>query len=236
MVVADRNQAGMMRQGLIMEGDRYWFACVTVERWPQTTKERLLQAQERLLQALQSNISSGLTDLELLPNRHLFRALSSTELQEIRADRVTVLAFFSSKRLLRSLELDLRDLQNACQTWTEGFDGQLLMNQASMEEQAFHVHRLLLNLLSVFQSFLDHTTVRTKRRYGRRSAEAEYWRQAREPCSNQSFAYRVVRYLRDYAQHVDIPSIELNKSEDELIRLELNPQDFLDDLSQTREK
>ena len=100
----------------------------------------------------------------------------------------------------------------------------------------FHVHRLLLNLLSVFLSFLDHTDSKTHRHYGRRSAVAMHWKQARDPSSNQSFAYRVVRYLRDYAQHVDIPRISRYRSEGELSRLQLNPEDFLDDFSRAREQ
>jgi hypothetical protein len=175
------------------------------------------------------------TDVGAMPHVDLFRKLTATELHEIRQDTACILGFFSSKNLLRSLELNLKDLQSTCEIYLQPFDNRRIITPEALEEQSFNLGRLLFNLLSAFRSFLNHTDVMIKRCY-RGEIEATQWLQAKDAAYKASLAYRLMYYLRDYAEHVAIPSITVYVSQDEPARLEFDRDEFLDDIRQAGKK
>jgi hypothetical protein len=57
------------------------------------------------------------SDVGAMPYIELFRKLSAAELHEVRQDTACILGFLSTKNLLCSLELNLKDLETACETF-----------------------------------------------------------------------------------------------------------------------
>ena len=70
---------------------------------------------------------------------------------------------------------------------------------------ALTVNRKLSSFLSAMRSFLDHSEMRIKRRYGNTSLEADAFRSACSTLFDQSFAYRFAYKLRNYSQHFSRP-------------------------------
>ena len=63
-------------------------------------------------------------DAGAMPHIDVFRTLAPAEVQDIRRDTAMLLAFFSSQRLMRGLEINLTELEKACRTF-------LVQNQAT---------------------------------------------------------------------------------------------------------
>lgn len=75
-----------------------------------------------------------------------------------------------------------------------------------LEDDLVHtLNRRLRGFFSELRVFLDNTEAKLKRRYGKDSGE---WRAFKDACARQfdnSFAYRFVYGLRNYAVHVNLP-------------------------------
>lgn len=74
-----------------------------------------------------------------------------------------------------------------------------------MERRSLHINRLLLNLLSMARTYLDHAETTLNRRYGESSPELNNFKTATSRAYDDSFAYRFLYKLRNYAQHCGMP-------------------------------
>lgn len=78
------------------------------------------------------------------------------------------------------------------------------------------LNRMVLNLLSSIRTYLDHTETILKRKYGAPSLEYKQFQEMTSRGFDDSFAYRFLTKLRNYAQHCGLPSgsIQHNHSEE----------------------
>jgi len=106
------------------------------------------------------------------------------------------------------------------------------MTSENMNASSISFARLILNLTSMFRSFLDHGNAAITRRYGAKSTELAEWKSKQSEQFDKSRAYRFMSQLRNYCQHVGMPplnfsisqsldkegaSIEMNFPRDELL-------------------
>lgn len=71
------------------------------------------------------------------------------------------------------------------------------------------VERLVLELMSAFRAFLDHSETYLKRRYGKESKNFAIFKAATSKEYDNVFAYRFIYELRHYIQHCDFPDISI---------------------------
>ncbi|MFG0924753.1 hypothetical protein ACF8SB_03445 [Pseudomonas sp. CJQ_8] len=94
-----------------------------------------------------------------------------------------------------------------------------------LDEMSFSFSRLLLNLLAMFRSFLDHGSAALTRRFGIDSPEFRAWQAAQSAEYDGYVSYRFFSNLRNYAQHVGMPPLHFSvdqSTEREGIRIGLD--------------
>jgi hypothetical protein len=74
-----------------------------------------------------------------------------------------------------------------------------------VHEMIVRVNAALLNFLGAMRTFLDHTETRLKRRYGNESIEVSTFKANASRAYDNSFAYRFLYKLRNFAQHCGMP-------------------------------
>lgn len=87
--------------------------------------------------------------------------------------------------------------------------------------------RLLVNLLSMFRIFLEHSETVLVRQFGKDSQELDEWRSATAREWDGVFAYRFIYALRNYCLHIGMPPLQVSYSSsanDDSISCELNIQ------------
>jgi len=114
--------------------------------------------------------------------------------------------------------------------------GNLLENNlVDMQIIYRNANRLFLNYLSSGRTLLDHTETYLKRKYGKSSKEILKFKYKTNKVYDESFEYRFMYKLRNYAQHCGLPineiiySINNNREKNER-KLNLNPMFNVDKL------
>lgn len=65
----------------------------------------------------------------------------------------------------------------------------------------------LMNALSMFKSLREHAEVSLLKRFGKGSPQHKSWLSCQSSIYDRSFAYRLFHNLRNYCQHVGLPSL-----------------------------
>jgi hypothetical protein len=73
------------------------------------------------------------------------------------------------------------------------------------ESAILHLNRYILNYLAAVRTFLDHTELRLKRRYGENSPKVDNFREACAREYDTHFSYRFLYSLRNYVLHCGLP-------------------------------
>jgi hypothetical protein len=73
-----------------------------------------------------------------------------------------------------------------------------------------------LNWLLSFRAYLDHKQAQLSRRYGKASAELSAFKDVCSTAYDDSFSYRLCYRLRNYAQHVGFPPLQVTIQEVEI--------------------
>jgi len=83
--------------------------------------------------------------------------------------------------------------------------------------------RLILELMSAFRALLDHWETELKRKFGKQSKEVGIFKSVTNNEYDEKFSYRFISGLRNYIQHVSMPSIRSNSTinENNLIETKL---------------
>lgn len=87
----------------------------------------------------------------------------------------------------------------------EALAERLLISEVGRYQIVHNINRRLRGFFAEFRAFLDHTETKLKRRYGRESEQVAAFKAACSRRFDDSFAYRFVYKLRNYALHVDVP-------------------------------
>ena len=82
-------------------------------------------------------------------------------------------------------------------------------DESVAHEALNELNRRLVNYLTSFLVYLDHTRTRLTRRYGRESSELAAFDRWKGLADKNEFGYRFVRSLRNYVQHCGMPITHL---------------------------
>ena len=120
-------------------------------------------------------------------------------------DAATVLGFFSDYEQYVMVRYAYVEYLNLLERQAAALANHVHLSEVMRAQIVHNINRRLRSFLSEFRIFLDYTETQLKRRYG---AESEQARAFKEACSRQfddSFDYRFVYKLRNYALHVNLP-------------------------------
>ncbi len=74
------------------------------------------------------------------------------------------------------------------------------------------INRALINVVTAFKLYLDHTSTRLSHRFGESSEAMKAYKRASSAAFDHSFAYRFMGQLRDYAVHCGFPITNITSS------------------------
>ncbi len=140
------------------------------------------------------------------------KPLSTGELRKIEEDRAILSDYFSTLELGQSVWLNVQDLLETVVNNGMAFLQERTMSPEALSEVGLNYSRLLLNILSLFRSFLDHTDRSISREYGKDSRERKRWKARLAEIYDSDFAYRFFYKMRNYAQHVGVPPLSFSFS------------------------
>lgn len=140
-------------------------------------------------------------------NREIIRLreFGADEYEEF-TKKVKLLINFSNKQqLFNIVKLNYDEFKNMLSKYLTEYKNTGQMNWAMMESMVQNINRLLLNFLSAFKTFLDHTEFMIKKKHGKDSEQAEKFKTICSIQYDEYFAYRFLYKLRNYAQHCGLP-------------------------------
>ena len=86
---------------------------------------------------------------------------------------------------------------------------------AKLQNLPREIARRLLNLCASFNSMIRHHDTLLVRQFGRSSAEVLEWREFKNELLKSRFEYALMYGLRNYIEHVDMPSVSCNVHQEE---------------------
>lgn len=103
----------------------------------------------------------------------------------------------------------------------------------NLREFPKEVSRRLLNLCASFNAMIKHHDALLVRNFGRSSSQVSDWREFKNKLQRTRFGFALMYGLRNYIEHVDMPSISYNihqtKNETVKVSIELSRDAFLVD-------
>lgn len=116
-----------------------------------------------------------------------------------------LLLFNSDQQLFQMTYLNYKDFIELVGKYYEEYVEDSAMNWPRMNHMILNINRYILNFLSSFRTFLDHTETNLKRRYGDGTEQVQRFKEACVKEYDSEFAYRFLYRLRNYAQHCGMP-------------------------------
>ena len=133
--------------------------------------------------------------------------------------------FTSGEDLYNCYQASMKELLRALMVFARSyFDDDMVIDDV-LNKMSFDFSRLLLNLLGMFRSFIDHGSAALSRRFGEDSSELRAWEAAQSKEYDGYASYRFFHNLRNYAQHVGMPPLHFSvddSAEQEGIAIRLN--------------
>jgi len=139
-----------------------------------------------------------------VPNVVAVRQLGGDEERSVRADKAILNRFWSDNLPTTIVQLNLIDLKETLDDFRERHrvEPRIFESSQRLEYQLQHVNRLLMNFLSSARSFFDHTASRLAHNHPELVAVFD---RVRKTAYDESFSYRLMENLRNYAQHAMVP-------------------------------
>lgn len=128
-------------------------------------------------------------------------------------DKSAISEYFSSLNLIQSIQFNIQDFCEAIVNYANDFLKTRDIDENKFDAISINFSRLLLNILSMFRSFLDHSNASLLRTFGKNSTQMMRWEKALSKIYDSSFEYRFFYKLRNYVQHVDMPPMQISYSD-----------------------
>jgi len=144
------------------------------------------------------------------------RKLSDTEYEEYEKARECLIRFSSDQHLFMIVRLNYEDYENLLKRYFEEHTKNPSMVGSRIERMALNLNRHIMNSLSAVRTFLDHSETNLKKRYGKDSQRVKRFKDACSSAYDNSFSYRFLYKLRDYAQHCGMPLGQLTLHSEEV--------------------
>lgn len=138
------------------------------------------------------------------------RELTEAEFDSFKAGQEHLMEFDESRRLIPIVERNEKEFKLELDRLISELAG-FPKAEASIESEARaldaadELNRRLINYLTAFQVYLEHSRTRLARRYGRESSELRTFETRKLLAKENDFGYRFIRTLRNYVQHCGMP-------------------------------
>lgn len=139
--------------------------------------------------------------------------LTVSELGEINKAIEDVGFYTVGVNLYYSVQLNMEDLLRSVVEFTDRYMKAGTMDEQQMDMASLSFSRLILNLLGMFKSFVDHGSATLEKKFGAESLLAAEWKRRLSAEYDRSPAYRLFSNLRNYCQHVGMPPLHFSISE-----------------------
>jgi hypothetical protein len=140
------------------------------------------------------------------------RSLSEKEADQT-AEALAILGRYASHNNLFILtELNYHELQLALTEYNTNFR-QYSGNILRLDTLLTNCSRLMLNYLSSFRMFIDHSEVSLKRRFGKGSPAVDAYKTLESHQYDSVFAYRFLYRFRNFVQHIGLPIERVSHTE-----------------------
>ncbi len=133
------------------------------------------------------------------------RELGEPEYRRYACDATTVLGFFSDYEQYVMVRHAYVEYLNLLERQAAALANHVHLSEVMRYQIVHNINRRLRSFFSEFRVFLDYTETKLKRRYGPDSEQVAAFKAACSRRFDDSFAYRFVYKLRNYALHVDLP-------------------------------
>lgn len=139
--------------------------------------------------------------------------MDKNNFQEFKNDKSAISEYFSSLVIIQSVQLNIQQFCEALVDYANEFLQTRDMDEDKFDSISINFSRLLLNILSMFKSLLDHSNTSLSRVFGKNSAQMTMWENTLSKIYDSSFEYRLFYKLRNYAQHIDMPPMHISFSD-----------------------
>lgn len=152
------------------------------------------------------------------------------------SDRQAVQDYHRSLRLIKSVQLNVQEFLQSIVNHSSDFLDSREMNEDKFDFITLNFTRLLLNILSMFRSLLDHSDFSISREFGKESVQLRRWKTIQSDQYDNFFEYRLFYKLRNYCQHIGAPPIHISfqdcvEQEGITFRLDIGRDILLEELS-----
>jgi hypothetical protein len=149
------------------------------------------------------------------------RELSETEYTEYTAADARLKQLEQDQALFTTVLLNYGDFEKTLQKCLReyiSYSFVSLIEQPPISGMMLDINRRILNLLSAFRTYLDHSQYNLSKRYGAQSERLQRFNIACSAAYDGDFSYRFAYELRNYVQHCGMPLgvIELKAEPDKI--------------------
>jgi len=131
--------------------------------------------------------------------------LNEEEYRRYVEDVLTVLTCRSDYRQFTMVRHAYVEYMGVLRRYEEALAGPVRLDEVLEDDLVHNLNRRLRSFFSEFRVFLDYTEAKLKRRYGNGSEPLRIFKDACARQFDNTFAYRFVYGLRNYALHVNLP-------------------------------
>ena len=146
---------------------------------------------------------------------YILGEISSEEYDSIMLSNQAIFEYEYFNRKVKEIDLNLEDFLN--------IHGKYSFEMANMhhsedtipglmDEAFININRTFVNYINSCRIFIDHMEGKIKGKYGENSKNYKVFDKAKKYCYNTYFSYKFFYHLRNYAEHVNFPVYNINKS------------------------
>ena len=133
------------------------------------------------------------------------REFYDDEYEKFHKEVKNLIDFSNKQQLFNIVKLNYDEFKDVLARYLSEYKNTNQINWAVMESMVQNINMLLLNFLSSFRTFLDHTEFMIKKEYGKDSEQSKKFKTICSVQYDNYLAYRFLYKLRNYAQHCGLP-------------------------------
>jgi hypothetical protein len=151
-----------------------------------------------------------------------FKTINEESFELLKSDCKVLKDTYSQFVVFKYLQLNIKDYSKFLKEWTNVPANRMNFSVTTNVHFVLEANRLILNLLIGFKFFLDNAETYLKRKYGKDSLIVNDFKTLTSKCYDESFAYRFLSKLRNFAVHLGFPlevihlDIDFNKDNPEI--------------------
>lgn len=134
------------------------------------------------------------------------KELKDSEYQEFNSACQCLIRFSMDQQLYQIVNWNYSDYKELLSKYYDEYiERPSTTHWSRMENMVLNVNRHILNFLASVRTFLDHSETNLKKRYGADSPRVGRFKSKCSVANDNSFSYRFMYKLKNYAQHCGMP-------------------------------